>query len=96
MARTVKITTPIPTLDEFGEYIGLSKARQRALAPIFIERRPQGNYAVRRRGAEKASHVFSTQREAVERARELSPSGTIFIERVRDAEGSGRDKWRKS
>jgi hypothetical protein len=95
MARSVKITTPIPTLEEFGENIGLSKARQRSLAPIFIERRPQGDYAVRRRGSEKASRVFSTQKEALEGARELSPSGTIFVERVRDTAGGSRDKWRK-
>ena len=95
MAHSVKVTTPIPTLEEFGEKLGLSKARRRFLAPIFIERRPQGDYAVRRRGSERASRVFSTQREAVAGARELNPSGTIFIERVRDATGGSQDKWRK-
>jgi hypothetical protein len=95
MAHSVKITTPIPTLEEFGENLGLSKARQRSLAPIFVERRPQGDYAVRRRGSERASHVFSTQKEAVERARDLSPNGTILVERVRDTADGGRDKWRK-
>jgi hypothetical protein len=95
MARSVTITTPIPNLEEFGESLGLSKARQRSLTPIFVERRPQGDYAVRRRGAERASRVFSTQREAVEGARELSPNGSILIERVRDTANGGRDKWRK-
>lgn len=95
MGRSVKITTPIPTLEEFGENLGLSKTRQRSLAPIFIERRPQGDYVVRRPGSERASRVFSTQREAVERARELSPNRTILVERVRDTAVNSRDRWRK-
>jgi hypothetical protein len=95
MARAVKITTPIPTLEEFGKNIGLSRARQKSLAPVFIERRPQGDYAVRRHGAEKAINVFSTQKEAVEKARELNPNGTILIERVRDTLRGVRDRWRK-
>jgi hypothetical protein len=96
MARPVRITAPVPTLDEFGENLGLSKARRRSLAPIFIERRPGGDYAVRRLGSERISHVFSTQREAVERARELSRNGTVFVERVRETAIGNRDKWRKA
>ncbi len=95
MAYPVKIIPPIPTLDEFGEKLGLSKARQRPLDPIFIERRPQGDYAVRRRGSERPSIVLPTQRAAVERAREISPNGTILVERVRETTSGARDKWRK-
>lgn len=95
MARPVKVTTPVPTLEEFGQNLGLSKARQRSLAPIFIVRRAQGDYVMRRRGSERVGRVYPTQKEAVERAREISPSGTILVERVRDAAGGGRDKWRK-
>lgn len=95
MAHPVKVTTPIPTLEEFGERLGFSKARERSLDQIFIERRPQGDFAVRRRGSERASDVLPTQREAVERARELRPNGTIFVQRVRDASVGGHDKWRK-
>jgi hypothetical protein len=40
---------------------------------LFIERRPQGDYAVRRGGSERASAVLPTQQEAIERARELNP-----------------------
>jgi hypothetical protein len=36
MMRSVKITTPIPTLEEFGERLGLSKARQKALMQIIM------------------------------------------------------------
>lgn len=95
MARSVKVVTPIPTLEELGENLGLSKARQKSLNPLFVERRPQGDYAIRRRGSEKASHVLPTQREAVDRAREISPNGTILVERVRETSRGNRDKWRK-
>jgi len=95
MARSVKITTPIPTLEEFGERLGLSKARRDSLGPIFIERRADGEYALTRRGREKAIGVFPTQREAVERARDVSPRGTILVERVRSNSRGARDRWRK-
>lgn len=72
MARSVKITTPVPSLEEFGTALGLSKARQRSLAPVFVERRPDGSYAVQKRGANRASSVFSTQRKAIERAKDLA------------------------
>jgi hypothetical protein len=94
MARPVKVTTPIPTLDEFGDELGISKTRRKSLGPIFVERRPKGYYAVRRHGSPKAINVLPTQREAVDLAREISPSGRIFVERVRDTSGI-RDKWRK-
>lgn len=96
MARHVKITTPVPTLDQFGEELGLSKLRQKSLAPVFIERRPSGDYAVRKRGYDKAIYVFSTQREAVESARHLTPNRTILIERVRDSAHRNGDRWRKA
>jgi len=40
---------------------------------LFVERRPQGDYAVRRPDSERASDVLPTQSEAIERARELNP-----------------------
>jgi hypothetical protein len=83
MGRSVKIRTRIPTLEEFGETLGLSKTRQKSLAPIFVERSGSGDYVVRRSGSEKASGVYPTQREAVERARKLSPNRTVVVERVR-------------
>jgi hypothetical protein len=84
MARPVKIDTPVPTLEEFGEKFGLSKAWRKSLAPVFIERRPQADYAVTRSGSGRAIKVFSAQREAVESAREVSPNGTCrFISNSR-------------
>jgi hypothetical protein len=34
---------------------------------LYVERRPQKDYAVRRPGSERASDVLPTQREAIER-----------------------------
>ena len=62
---------------------------------IFIERRPEGDYAIRRPGSEKASGVESTQADAIDRAREIAPNSAILVERVRTTNVGGRDKWRK-
>ena len=40
---------------------------------IYIERRPEGDYAVRRANSERASDVLPTQHKAIERAKELEP-----------------------
>jgi hypothetical protein len=62
---------------------------------IYVERRDEGDYAVRRGGAARASAVESTQREAIEAARKLAPSAPIHVERVRNTDVGRRDKWRK-
>jgi hypothetical protein len=62
---------------------------------LFVERRPEGDYAVRRPDSKKASDVEDTQAKAIERAREIDPNAAIHVERVRDTSKGGRDKWRK-
>jgi hypothetical protein len=62
---------------------------------LFVEKREQGDFAVRRPNSERASDVLPTQREAIERARELNPSKQPLVERVRHTEKGGPDKWRK-
>jgi hypothetical protein len=62
---------------------------------VYIERRPDGDYAVRRANSNRASDVLPTQREAIERARELSPDGRVQVERVRRTSEGSSDKWRK-
>lgn len=62
---------------------------------FYIERRPQGDYAVRRGGSERASAVESTQGDAIDRARELDPEAPIHVERVRNTDAGHPDKWRK-
>lgn len=62
---------------------------------VFVERRPEGDYAVRRPGSERASAVEPTQAEAIDRAYEISNGGSVLVERVRNTSVGGRDKWRK-
>jgi Uncharacterized protein conserved in bacteria (DUF2188) len=62
---------------------------------VFIERREQGDYAIRKPGSERASAVLPTQAAAIERAREMDPDSAVHVERVRDTNVGGRDKWRK-
>jgi len=62
---------------------------------IYVERRPEGDYAVKRPGAERASAVEPTQKQAIEKARELNPGVAPHVERVRDTSAGHRDKWRK-
>jgi hypothetical protein len=62
---------------------------------VYVERRPEGDYAVRRANSERASDVLPTQREAIERARELSPNTRPHVERVRKTGVGSPDKWRK-
>jgi hypothetical protein len=61
---------------------------------IYVERRPQGDYAVRRPNYERASDVKPTQREAIERARELNPKGTPLVEQAGHTNRGNPDKWR--
>jgi len=62
----------------------------------FIERTEEGRYAVRPKGSDRAAAVVDTQKEAIERVKELNPDDRPDIERVRDTEKGGRDKWRSS
>lgn len=62
---------------------------------FFIEQRPQGDYAIRRPGADRASGVEQTQAEAIERAREIDANAAILVERVRITNAGSRDKWRR-
>jgi hypothetical protein len=62
---------------------------------LFVERRDQGDYAVRRPNAERASAVLPTQSEAIERARQLNRDAAVHVERVRHTNRGGPDRWRK-
>lgn len=62
---------------------------------LFVEQRPQGDYAVRRPKAGRASAVLPTQAEAIEKARELNPGKPPLVERVRHTNSGNRDTWRK-
>lgn len=62
---------------------------------IFVERRNQGDYAVRRPSSKRASAVAPTQAAAIERAKEISLSSSVYVERVRNTSVGHPDKWRK-
>ena len=62
---------------------------------LFIERRDLGDYAIRRANSDRASAVAPTQKEAIERARQLNPDAAIHVERVRNTGAGKPDKWRK-
>jgi hypothetical protein len=71
-----------------GIHMGNNKDR------VYIERRDQGDYAIRKGGADRASGTAPTQREAIEKAEKMFPDQKPMIERVRDTDKAGRDKWR--
>lgn len=60
----------------------------------FIERNEQRKYDVRAKGSDRASATLGTQKEAIERAKELNPNDHPDVERVRDTKNGSRDKWR--
>lgn len=61
---------------------------------LYVERRPEGDYAIRRPGSSRSSAVENTQAEAIETAREIEPDAAIHVERVRNTNRGSRDKWR--
>jgi uncharacterized protein YdaT len=63
---------------------------------LYIERREEGDYAVRREGSKRASAVASTQKEAIEIARELNPGIAPDVERVRYTNRGKPDQWRRA
>jgi uncharacterized protein YdaT len=63
---------------------------------LFVEQRPQGDYAVRKGNSERASDVLPTQAEAIDRAKELNPGASPVVERVRNTTGGKPDQWRKA
>jgi Uncharacterized protein conserved in bacteria (DUF2188) len=62
----------------------------------YVERRPEGDFAVRKPGSERASAVAPTQAKAIERAREISPGVAPDVERVRHTSCGKPDQWRKA
>jgi hypothetical protein len=62
---------------------------------LFISRTPDGDYAIRKPGADRASAKEPTQKDAIDRAKDLNPDAAILVQRVRDTKNGDRDKWRK-
>lgn len=64
------------------------------MANLYVERLPDKSYAVKERGNPKPIAWGRTQEEAIEAAHKLRPGVKLDIERVRDTDQGGRDKWR--
>lgn len=65
------------------------------MAQTFVEQRKAKDFVVRKARSKRASAVEPTQRQATKRAKAVA-SGKPSIERVRNAAGGKRDKWRKA
>lgn len=63
---------------------------------LFVEKRPEGDFAVRKGNSDRASDVLPTQAEAIERAKELNPGASPVVERVRNTTVGKPDQWRKA
>jgi Uncharacterized protein conserved in bacteria (DUF2188) len=63
---------------------------------LYVEQRPQGDFAVRKAGSGRASAIAPTQAKAIERAREISPGVAPDVERVRHTNRGKPDQWRKA
>jgi uncharacterized protein (DUF4415 family) len=72
------------------------KHMSKSKGDIYIERRPEGDYAVRKEHSRRASVVAPTQADAIEKAREMFPGVRPDVERVRRTSGGKPDKWRKA
>ena len=66
------------------------------MTKIFIERRDDDKYTVTKQGADRASAVTETQKEAIQEARRMYPGVRPDVERQRETDRGGRDKWRKA
>ena len=63
---------------------------------IYIEKREEGDFAVRKEGSKRASAVAPTQKEAIEKARQMNPDVSPDVERVRHTNKGKPDQWRKA
>jgi hypothetical protein len=63
---------------------------------LYIERRDEGDYAIRKEGSARASAIAPTQEEAIEMAREMNPGIAPDVERVRYTKSGKPDQWRRA
>jgi len=61
---------------------------------LFIEARDNG-FVIMRPGAERASFVLPTQRQAEQKATKMDPNAGIDVSRVRKTSQGRPDQWRK-
>lgn len=63
---------------------------------LRVQKRDDGRFEVKKRGAKRASAVKDTQAEAIERAKELDPGQSPIAKRVRKSPGAKKGTWRET
>lgn len=63
---------------------------------LRVQKRDDGRFEVKKRGAKRASAVKDTQAEAIERAKELDPGHSPIAKRVRKSPGAKKGTWRET
>ena len=63
---------------------------------LYIEKRENGDYAIRRPGSERASAICKSVPVAIKRARSMCPGATVYVERNRNCLIGGMDRWREA
>ena len=63
---------------------------------IYIEKRPEGDYAVRQEHSKRASATAPTQAKAIAKAQKMFPDVRPDVERVRHKNKGKPDQWRKA
>jgi len=62
----------------------------------FVGQTNDGGHAVRAKGSKRASAILETQRDAIDRVKELNSDNRPAVERVRNTQAGVRNKWRPS
>lgn len=62
---------------------------------FYIEPKDGGGYKYTRGGKDRASGTASTQKQAIDKARDADPSAALHVARVRNVAGGEPDKFRK-
>ena len=63
---------------------------------IYIERRDEGDYAVRQEHSKRASAIAPTQAKAIAKAEKMFPDIKPDVERVRHTNKGKPDQWRRA
>ncbi|MDR6129076.1 DUF2188 domain-containing protein [Sphingomonas sp. SORGH_AS_0438] len=63
---------------------------------LRVQKREDGRFEVKKKGAKRASAVKDTQAQAIERARELDPGQSPIAKRVRKSPGAKKGTWRET
>jgi uncharacterized protein YdaT len=62
---------------------------------FYVEPHKDGGYSVTKGGANRASDIKDTQKEAVQRAHQIDPNAPVHIARVRHTSKGDPDQYRK-